>query len=174
MRYSFPTLLGVLAFLASTSMQAILPEWLEAVLPDGEVVGSGRVSHLVWDLYDVELVAPNGEYAPEQPFALRLHYLRNIAAERIVQASMDEMRRQRVSEVSLAKWHEQLKGIFPDIKKGDVITGVFRAGQATEFYDEQGLIGTVNDPAFGPHFSDIWLGRKARYPDVRDSLKGRQ
>ena len=147
-------------------------KWLSTQIPSAEEVGSAEVSYIFWDLYEVELYAPNGAYTENSSFALSLRYQREIKADRILKSSMDEMRRMGADEVKLAQWYDLLKGIFPDVSKGDTLTGIFQPGQPTHFYYDDVLIGTIPDPAFGHHFSQIWLGPEARYPEVRQALKG--
>lgn len=66
-------------------------------------------------------------------YALQLHYALNIKANKIVDASIKEMRQQGVNEQQLKKWQQQLAQVIPDVKKGDMITGV-KLNTKTEFY----------------------------------------
>jgi len=136
------------------------------------MVGSARVRVLLWDIYDISLYSPAGHYHPDEPFALRLEYLRPIKGEVIAEKSVEEMRRQGVSELKLAAWFVQMKEIFPDVNEGSELIGVFESGKPTVFYNENELIGQIHDPDFQEPFSKIWLGEKTAKPDVRSILIG--
>ncbi|MGA1204383.1 MAG: chalcone isomerase family protein [Opitutales bacterium] len=141
-------------------------------IPTAARVGDARVAVLVWDLYDITLYGPAGSYNPEAPFAIEINYLRNIEGDLISRKSVEEMRRQGISEVKLAAWYEQMNAIFPDVKRGSRLTGIFLPGSATLFYNEDGYIGRVMDPSFGEPFSRIWLGEGSSLSGVRARLTG--
>jgi hypothetical protein len=48
----------------------------ERVPESYRLVGAGRLSVLFWDIYNIQLWAPDGQYRPDQPFALELRYLK--------------------------------------------------------------------------------------------------
>jgi hypothetical protein len=72
----------------------------------------------------------------------------------------------------LATWREEMKRIFPDVKKGKNITGILSSSGETLFYYEEKLIGTVKDPLFGKQFFAIWLSTKTSEPALRKALLG--
>ena len=59
--------------------------------------------------------------------ALQLDYLRDIPRERLVQTSLDEMRRLGADEAQLKRWESDLRRVFPDVKAGEsiVLEGAF-------------------------------------------------
>jgi hypothetical protein len=63
-----------------------------------------------------------------------------------------------------------MKKIFPNVQKGDSITGVYTQDKQTIFFQKGKMLGTFKDPEFGLWFFDIWLGENASYPDARDKL----
>ena len=52
------------------------------------------------------------------------------------------------------------------------MTTVVEAGGATRFYDEQRLVGRIDDPEFGPAFLAIWLDPRSIVRDLRVQLLG--
>ena len=155
------------------AMQTHAEEPIETHIPEAQPVGEGRLKFMLWNIYDATLYAPGGVFEKGRPMALRLAYLRKLYGKKIADRSIEEMRAQGFDdEVKLASWHEQLRGIFPDVDKQTVLTGIHLPGAETLFYRNGKRIGTMRDPLFGPAFFDIWLGEKARYPDLRGQLLG--
>jgi hypothetical protein len=148
-------------------------EYIQKYIPEVKTVGEGRMSVALWDIYEARLYAPKGQYQADRPFALSLKYLRPIKGEKIADQSIIEMRRQgRVSEIKLAKWHEQMRRIFPDVKLGTVLTGISKGDGRVIFVKDGKKIGTINDANFSRHFFDIWLGEQTREPEIKASLLG--
>lgn len=131
------------------------------------------MTYMFWDVYDVTLYAPQGDWSPDKPFALQLTYLRKLDGKKIADRSIEEMRGQGMdNEVKLATWHAQLRKIFPDVDNGLRLTGVYTKYGATVFYENNTEIGKINDPEFGQAFFDIWLNEKTSAPGLRSKLLG--
>jgi len=142
-------------------------------VPSAELVGKGRLTFLGFNVFDAELYAPGGAYRSSAPFALKLTYLRNFKGKQITESSIKEIRRQGgVSGGRLASWEQQLRSIFPDVARGQSITGVRTAGGSTLFYSGNRKLGEIADPAFTRKFFDIWLGNRTRDPQLRAQLVG--
>jgi hypothetical protein len=112
----------------------------------------------------------DGRLRPESPFALALEYRRDIAGERIVQASVDEMRKLGAGDEQLRIWEAEMRRVFPDVRKGDVLIGVHLPGSGARFFFREREIGTVQDAEFARRFFAIWLDPKTSAPDVRAAL----
>jgi hypothetical protein len=142
-------------------------------VPSAELVGKARLTFLGFNVFDAELYAPGGAYRSSAPFALKLTYLRNFKGRQITESSIKEIRRQGgVSDGQLASWERQMRSIFPDVAKGQSITGVRTAGGSTVFYAGSRKIGEIADPVFTKKFFDIWLGSRSRDPQLRAQLVG--
>ncbi len=142
-------------------------------IPDAKVVGQGRMSVLLWDVYDATLYGPEGSWSADKPFALKLNYLRKLNGKKIADRSVEEMRGQGFDdEVKLATWHAQMSKIFPDVIKGTEITGVYAKSGESIFYQNDQEIGRIKDPEFSRAFFDIWLNEKTSAPDLRAKLLG--
>jgi hypothetical protein len=138
-----------------------------------KVVGEARLKIMFWKIYDAKLSAANGLWNADTPFALSLTYLRDFDGQEIASRSVDEMREIGYEdEVLLAKWYEQMRAVFPDIKEGENITGVMDENKNTHFYHEGKLIGSIDDKAFTQSFFGIWLHEKTSEPKMRKQLLG--
>ena len=149
---------------------AQLPSWLEA---SPQLVGEARFRLFFFDIYHAELLAPDGRYDRAAPYALRLSYMRNVSSKTIVDASIDEMRRQGSGDDSrLAKWADWMRQHFPDMQNGDeaIIVALTNGGMA--LYHNQLKLGQTVDPAFTEAFFAIWLSDNALKPGLSRQLRG--
>lgn len=164
---------GVMALLGLNP--AMANDYISAMVPDAQKVGSARMTYMFWDVYDAALYAPQGRWSADHPFALKLTYLRNLDGQKIADRSIKEMRAQGYdNDIKLAQWHTQMSAIFPNVKEGDVITGIFTANKQSVFFDGAREIGRIQDPHFGQRFFDIWLSTKTSEPELRTALLGAQ
>jgi hypothetical protein len=138
-----------------------------------KTVGEARLEVMFFDIYDATLIASDGNYDPEKPFALALTYLREFDGEDIASRSIDEMRDQGMKdEVKLAKWFEKMQQVFPNVDKGQTLTGVVDDGQRSHFFFNDSKIGTIDDPEFTKWFFNIWLAEDTSEPKMRQKLLG--
>lgn len=133
--------------------------------------GSGEYRRFGFLVYEATLWA--GEDPQRPPLALRLDYKRNIEGKAIAEASIKEMRRFVSNEIQLKRWGEQLQHIFPDVKPGDHLLGLYSADGA-RFYQEDRLLGTMSAPGFAEAFFAIWLDARTSAPDLRAALLQRK
>ena len=151
-----------------------LPDTVSAKMPDLRPVGEGRFSWLGLHIYDAALWTRSDAFTVQSEFALDITYARNISAKRLVSSSVKEMRRLGFDNPDqLAKWTEEMARMFPDIRKGDRLTGVNLPGVGAEFYHNGRFIGMVADERFAEAFFSIWLDPRTREPELRESLIGR-
>ena len=73
-----------------------------------------------------------------------------------------------------AAWSRELDRLWRDVRKGDNLTAVVIPGRETVFYDDDGLLGHLRDPDFGPAFLRIWLDSRTAIQDLRVQLLGEQ
>ena len=150
-----------------------LPDPISAQMPDLRPAGEGRLRWLGFHIYDAALWARSDPITVNSELALDIRYARNIAANRLVSTSIKEMRRLGFDDPThLAKWTEQMARVFPDIRKGDRLTGVNLPGVGAEFYHNGQLVGMVPDAQFAVAFFSIWLDPRTREPELRESLIG--
>jgi hypothetical protein len=175
-----PTRRACLLALAS----AALPSWaeraapaeVEAELPDARLRGSGRLTFFGLHVYDARLWVREAFDAADferQPFALELEYGRALYGRLIAERSLDEMRRLgEIDEEQGERWLAAMKRSFPDVAKGDRITGVHRPAEATRFFVNGTLRGELRDAEFARRFFGIWLAPQTSEPALRQSLLG--
>ena len=102
-----------------------LPPAVAALAPSLQPQGGGVLKFLGLSIYDGWYWSRERGWSLEQPFALDLHYHRSLAGAKIAERSLEEIARLRIgSKAQRARWGEQMRAIFPDVQKGDRITGV--------------------------------------------------
>lgn len=136
-------------------------------------VGQAKLEVLFWDVYESELYSDDGQYQLDTyPLALKIHYLRNIQADDLVERTAQEWQKLGISKQQAAPWLAQLKTLWPDIKKGDELTIVVNNDRSSDFFFNNQSLATIDDRDFGPSFLRIWLDEKCSYPKLRQKLIG--
>jgi hypothetical protein len=139
-------------------------------------VGSGNLRWLGMQIYEASLWTPDGRYqglAQGQPVALSLWYGRNFSRDellRITGAAWQMLG--ETTRLQQQKWLAALSGVWSDVAKGHNLTAVVVPGGETRFYDQQRLLGRVDDADFGPAFLAIWLHPRSVVGDLRVALLG--
>jgi len=164
----------LLAWFVSASAQA-LPEVIRAGEPGWRQWGSGEMTWFGISLYRATLWVAGAGADPENlpgssSIALQLDYRRDIPRERLVQSSLDEMRRLGADEAQLARWASDLRRVFPEVKEGDSIVGVHHPGRGASFYHRGQASGEIVDAEFARRFFAIWLDPDTRSPSLRTAL----
>jgi len=126
--------------------------------------GSGELRRFGFLVYEAQLWAGTNPTKP--PIALQLTYKRDIAGVKIVNASVDHMRDLGASEQQLALWGPAMARIFPDVKPGDQIVGIYMPGAAKFLYNNR-EVGQINDAEFARFFFGIWLDPRTTEPRLR-------
>lgn len=140
-------------------------------LPDFVAVGSGTMRFLGMRIYDATLWSPSGVWSADQPYALQLVYARSFDGADIARRSVEEMRGQRAyPATTLTRWEQQMRALFPDVKKGDRLIGVRQPGAGATFYSGTRKLGQIDDEAFADAFFGIWLHPATSAPDLRAQL----
>ena len=150
------------------------PAELRELLPQHKLSGKTRLTVWGFDVYDASLwVAPgfNPDKLTAQPFALELAYLRNFTNTDIAERSIVEMRRSAsITDAQAKDWTAVMLRVFPNVKKGDRIMGVYRPGAGTAFLVNGRPTGEVMDVEFARLFFGIWLSPKTSEPKMRSAL----
>jgi hypothetical protein len=147
---------------------------LDAALKDHQAVGQARLRVWGFEVYDASLWTAPGfdaqRYA-EHRFGLELNYLRSFKGRDIAERSIDEMRGlASVSPPQAAQWLAAMSALFPDVQRGDRITGVHVPGRGAHFYLNGQWRGEIADAGFARLFFGIWLSPKTSQPRMRDNL----
>ena len=163
----------VALFMPMGVMAIALPEQVAKDFPDLRLAGEGRLHWLGLPIYDASLWISGARWNGDEEFALDIRYARDIKARRLIQTSIDEMRRLGFGDKRrLGKWGDEMTRVLPDVRKGEHLTGVNRPGAGAEFYYQGRIAGTIADPEFARAFFAIWLDARTREPDLRQSLIG--
>lgn len=150
-----------------------LPAPVQGAAPPLRALGQGEMRWFGLHLYDATLWVGGERWDPQRPFALDIRYARDIPRSRLVQSSLDEMRRLSLADdAALGRWGEAMARVFPDVRRGDRLVGVHLPGRGASFYTGDRYLGTVAEEAFAEAFFAIWLDARTREPRLREALLG--
>jgi hypothetical protein len=144
-------------------------------------VGQAQLSVLFFDIYQSELLSPNGGYSVEKditphPLALSITYQRDISQQQLLDATVEQWQKLGFKGSETSQWADTLSSIFPDIEEGHNITYVTNGQQGQFFHADEvsnaKLIGVIEDEAFNDAFLAIWLSPNTDYPKLRQGLIG--
>jgi len=148
--------------------------WQDA-LGAARTLGEGDMRRWGLRIYHARLLGERLPVPGDAPFALELTYYRAITRERIVAASLDEMRRLSGPEAAARQseaWRQLLERCFVDVRAGDQLTGLYLPGRGVRFYRGEQLLADVPDEQFARAFFAIWLDPRTRDADLRARLLG--
>lgn len=147
---------------------------LSAALADQQQAGSARLRIWGFEVYDASLWTAPGFDAKRYDrgrFALELHYLRRFKGHDIAKRSIDEMRGiGSISPERAGQWLDAMRELFPDVERGDRITGLHVPGSGARFYLNDRLLGEIADTTFARLFFGIWLSPDTSQPGLREAL----
>jgi hypothetical protein len=129
--------------------------------------GQGEFRRFGFLVYEATLWGGDDPLRP--PLALRLDYRLSIAGSAIAEASVKEMRALGADEAQLRLWGAEMARLFPDVKPGDHIVGVYRPEGASFLFNGR-LLGAIPEPDFARRFFGIWLDPRTSAPDLRAAL----
>jgi hypothetical protein len=169
-------LAAVLATVAAPALANTVPPAAVATqLPDARLAGEGDLRWFGLKVYTAQLwVAPPGLRADRiatEPFALELRYATALKGAAIAERSVQEIERMGFGDPQRrGRWLDAMKRLFPDVSKGDRLTGVHEPGRGARFFHNDRPIGGVDDPDFAKAFFSIWLDERTIAPALRESL----
>ena len=137
------------------------------------LIGEGTLKVFVWELYDLRLHSETSSFSWENRFVLEFDYKRDLKKEKLVEASLIEMRRQKgIPEKEITNWEKYLeKGIKP-VQKGTKAAVEWTPDGKVVFHYEGTSPVTINDEVFARSFVSIWLGQETSEPALRSALLG--
>lgn len=178
--YRLPVLLFAIGALTSVHawQQPQSATTATQLLSNYQTVGEGKYSYWFWDLYQARLATSDGkfvDYQQSSPLLLELRYLRDISKTEFVDATIEQWRIQAGGVQKQHKlWAGELRNLWRDVKKGDVLSAELHQDGLISFYFNQQLLGKTTDPAMGHAFFDIWLSEKTTAPELRALLLAQQ
>ncbi len=168
--------LAALPLCTRAETPATLPPELRVEMPQARLLGAGRLSFFGLPIYDIRLWGKDQALRVDPAaavLALELQYARALSGQRIAERSLQEMQAlESVSAGQAARWLAQMQRLFPDVDKGDRITGVQLPGQAARFFVNGASRGEVRDADFTRLFFAIWLSPRTSQPQLRAALLG--
>lgn len=171
-RRTLPILYVLYVLLALLCLQAGAHAGWRDELADAKPVGQGSMRWFGLKLYDATLYSPTGAYDGKRPHALMLRYARTLKADRIVDASLDQMRGLGAPTQAFPVWAQHMRRAFVDVNDGDTLTGVHMPGNGARFYAGERLTASIDDPEFARWFFAIWLDPATSEPGLRRQLMG--
>lgn len=137
-------------------------------------LGNGEMRWFGLKLYDAALWVPAGtEWSADAGFALAIRYARTIAGDKLVDTSIDEIRRLGLGdEVQLVRWRLELTRALPSVAPGEILVGARIPGAGARFWHDGKPTAEVRDPALARAFFAIWLDPRTREPALRARLLG--
>ena len=104
-------------------------------------------------------------------FFLRITYFRNFKGKDIAKVSLKEMHRLNlIAKDKESVWLAWMEENFPDIKKNDVLTGLYKPEEGIALYHNENVVATLNDKDFARSFFLIWLHENTSEPKLRQEL----
>jgi hypothetical protein len=151
------------------------PAAVSSALADARLAGEGELRWFGLRVYSAQLWAgPQGlrpERSASQPFALQLSYAIGLEGNAIAERSLQEIERMGFGDAARRdRWFADMKRLFPDVARGDRLTGVNEPGRGARFFHNDRPIGAVDDPDFATAFFAIWLDERTVAPSLRDAL----
>lgn len=148
----------------------------ERSAPGGDYrqLGSGEMRWFGLKVYDAALWVPAGSaWSADTAFALAIRYARHIAGDKLVDSSIDEMRRLGFGdETRLARWRSELTRALPSVAPGEILVGARIPGAGARFWHDGKPTAELGDPDLARAFFAIWLDSRTREPALRARLLG--
>jgi hypothetical protein len=151
------------------------PEAVAGQFAQARLAGEGELRWFGLKVYAAQLwVGPQSfrlERSATLPFALQLQYATGLKGELIAERSLQEIERMGFGDPQRrGRWFADMKRLFPNVARGDRLTGVNEPGRGARFYHNDRPIGAVDDPDFATAFFAIWLDERTVAPSLREAL----
>jgi hypothetical protein len=151
-----------------------LPQSVRDAMPELRLRGDGRLRWFGLHVYDISLWSTGGQINFQRPFVLAIRYARDFEGRRIALRSVEEIKQLGYGAPDqLETWRQAMERVFPDVKAGQRLTGVYRPGAGVDFYYGELARGTIADVEFAHAFFSIWLDPRTREPSLRERLLGK-
>jgi hypothetical protein len=170
-------LAAVLAAAASAGHLSVaappLPAAVAALAPGLRAQGGGEMKFFGLSIYDGWYWSGAHAWTATGPQVLDLHYHRNLEGASIAERSVTEIEGIGAGNATQRqRWGEAMRRIFPNVRKGDRITGVHLPPGIARFYFNGQPIGEIDDAEFARAFFGIWLDPRTSRPEFRKQLLG--
>ena len=138
-----------------------------------ELIGEGTFKVFVWELYHLKLFSEINSFSWQNKFLLEFDYKRKMQKDRVIEASIKEIRRQKgVAEKEINAWQKYLEQGINTVQEGTKAAVEWTpAGQITFHYQGKPPV-IIRDEPFAKSFISIWLGKETSEPELRYALLG--
>jgi len=170
---AFALALAVTAVSARAVDAPPLPSQVLALAPNLKVQGGGELTFFGISVYDGYYWSPTRGWTQDGPYALDLHYHRALDGAKIAERSVSEIAKLGYgTREQRTRWGEEMRRMFPDVRRGDRLTGVNLPGGVVRYFHNGKSIGEIADPGFARAFFGIWLDPKTSEFAFRQLLLG--
>ncbi len=150
-----------------------LPAAIAEMAPTLKARGGGELTFFGISVYDGWFWSAVPGWPQTGPYALDLHYHRSLDGAKIAERSVDEIAKLGMgSPGDRTRWGEAMTRLFPDVKRGDRLTGINVGAGNVRYFHNGKAIGEISDPGFAEAFFGIWLHPKSSRADFRQKLLG--
>jgi len=150
-----------------------LPPAITALAPSLRLQGGGELTFFGFAVYDGWYWSPVRGFSLEHPLVLDLHYKRNLDGDAIAARSVEEIAKLGLgTQEQRRRWGEAMRRLFPDVARGDRLTGVSLPPGTARFFHNGRPIGEIDDRDFARAFFGIWLDPRTSRPEYRKRLLG--
>lgn len=154
---------------------ATVPSHIQSELRDARLSGQGTFRWFGLKIYDAALWVEKSDFQPATPITTRLvldlRYARELYGARIAQSSIDEISQLGYGSPAQHRvWLEKMTALFPDVREGTHISGVYLPAQGARFYLDGKLLGEIDDAEFARAFFAIWLDAGTSAAGLRKQL----
>ena len=134
--------------------------------------GRGFLRFFGFKIYEATLLSEykSGEIFNSK-FVLRIKYFRDFKGKDIAKISFKEMYRLNlIAKEKESVWLAWMEENIPDIKKDDVLKGVYVPEEGIVLYHNENLVSILSDKDFARSFFLIWLHENTSEPKLRKKL----
>ncbi len=171
-----PIIEALMVLLCAVPALAVnIPAPVEDEISNARLAGKGSYRWFGMKIYDAQLWVGDRGYRPDDPasakFALNLTYARDLHGKRIARTSIEEISKLGFGTSEHHEiWLRRMEALFPDVREGTQISGIFLPGQGARFYLNGKLLGEITDTQFARAFFAIWLDPRTSATSLRNSL----
>ncbi len=151
-----------------------LPAGVVALAPDLKAQGGGELTYFGISVYDGWYWSPVRGWPHGGRLCARPHLPpRSRRREDRASAASTKSRSSATgTDAERTRWGELMARLFPDVRRGDRLTGVYTGAGAVRYFHNGKSIGEIAEPGFARAFFGIWLDPKTSRADFRQKLLG--
>ncbi|WP_153913623.1 chalcone isomerase family protein [Shewanella sp. TC10] len=138
-----------------------------------QMVGEADMDLLWFSIYSAKLMSVDGDYQQNQfPLKLEIQYHRDIEAEDLIEATVDQWQHIGIAEQDIPRLQQQIEQAWPDVKEGDKLSFMMHNDDLGQFYFNDNPLPLIEETGFSKAFLGIWLSEKTSRPELREQLIG--